>query len=58
MPNSRIFNVTNMSLNTIRENKILAKISEFTVYAVLLHGSGQCLRFRFRKANVLFAFFW
>ena len=25
------FNVTNMSFNTIRENKILAKISEFTV---------------------------
>ena len=25
------FNVTNMSFNAIRENKILAKISEFTV---------------------------
>ena len=29
---SRIFNVENMSFNAIRENKILAKISEFTVY--------------------------
>ena len=26
-----IFNVANMSFNAIRENKILAKISEFTV---------------------------
>ena len=26
------------------------------IYAVLLQGSGQCLRFRFRKANVQFAF--
>ena len=31
MPQSRFINVTNMSLNAIRENKILAKISEFTV---------------------------
>ena len=30
MPKSRIFNVANMSFNAIRENKILAKISEFT----------------------------
>ena len=35
MQNSRIFNVTNMSFNTIRENKILAKISEFTVVTYL-----------------------
>ena len=27
-----ILTVTNMSFDTIRENKILAKISEFTVY--------------------------
>ena len=27
----RIFNVANMSFNAFRENKILAKISEFTV---------------------------
>ena len=31
MPYSRIFNVANMSLFAIRENLILAKISEFTV---------------------------
>ena len=31
MQNSRIYNVANMSFNVIRENKILAKISEFTV---------------------------
>ena len=31
MPNSRMFNLTNMSFNAIRENKISAKISEFTV---------------------------
>ena len=31
MPFSRIFIVANMSFNAIRENKILAKISEFTV---------------------------
>ena len=29
---SRMFNVANMSYNPIRENKILAKISEFTVF--------------------------
>ena len=33
MPWSRIFNVVNMSFNAIRENKILAKISEFTELA-------------------------
>ena len=32
MPLSRIFNVTNMSLNAIRKNKILAKISKFTMF--------------------------
>ena len=31
MPKSRIFTIANMSFNAIRENKILAKISEFTV---------------------------
>ena len=31
MPKSQMFDVANMSFNAIRENKILAKISEFTV---------------------------
>ena len=31
MPKSRISNVANIRFNAIRENKILAKISEFTV---------------------------
>ena len=31
MPKLRISNTENMSFNAIRENKILAKISEFTV---------------------------
>ena len=31
MPKLLIFNMENMSFNAIRENKILAKISEFTV---------------------------
>ena len=31
MPKLRIFNTENMSFNAIHENKILAKISEFTV---------------------------
>ena len=31
MPLSRIFNIENMSFNALRENKILEKISEFTV---------------------------
>ena len=31
MPESQIFNVAKMSLNVIRENKILTKVSEFTV---------------------------
>ena len=34
MPSPQIFKVTNMSFNTIRENKILAKISEFTVIII------------------------
>ena len=29
---SHEFNVASMSFNAVRENKILAKISEFTVY--------------------------
>ena len=40
-------------------NKLLTqKLLEPTndIYAVLLQGSGKCLRFRFRKANILFAF--
>ena len=35
MPYSRIFKVANMPFDTIRENKILAKFSEFTVYVLL-----------------------
>ena len=31
---SRFFNIANMSFNTIRENKILAKISDFTVVEI------------------------
>ena len=31
MPKLRIFNVANMSFNALRENKIIAKNSEFTV---------------------------
>ena len=36
MPLWRIFYVENMSLNAIRENKILAKISEFTVLILIM----------------------
>ena len=32
MSYSRIFNVINMSFGAFHENKILAKISEFTVF--------------------------
>ena len=35
MSKSRILNVANLSSNAIRENKILAKISEFTVTKAL-----------------------
>ena len=35
MPKSRISNVENMRYHAIRENKILAKISEFTVLILL-----------------------
>ena len=31
MPKSRVLDVGNISFNVIRENKIIAKISEFTV---------------------------
>ena len=31
------FDVVNMSLNAIRENKILTKISEFTVFIMFIH---------------------
>ena len=30
MPKSRFLHIAKMSFNTIRENKIIAKISEFT----------------------------
>ena len=39
MPKSRSFNVANMSFNAIRENKILSKISEFTVILDTCTGS-------------------
>ena len=32
MSKSRILNVANMSFNAFRENKVIAKISKFTVY--------------------------
>ena len=34
MPQLRIFNVANMSFKAVRENKIIAKIPEFTVFDV------------------------
>ena len=34
MPKSLIFNLANMSIDAIRENKIIVKISEFTVVAM------------------------
>ena len=34
MPCLRFFYVANVSFNTIREHKILAKISEFTVHSL------------------------
>ena len=37
------FNVANMSFNAIRENKILAKISEFTVHNVFMHCKILCI---------------
>ena len=37
MPLSRIFNVANVSFNAIRENKILAKISELTVEHICIN---------------------
>ena len=39
MPCSRFFNVANVSFNAIRENKILVKISEFTVCKIALSNS-------------------
>ena len=41
MPLSQNFNVANMSLNAIRENKILAKVSEFTVAGFTLSSISQ-----------------
>ena len=35
MLNSRILNVVNMYFNVFRENKVIAKISEFTVHVML-----------------------
>ena len=41
MLHTRIFNLANMSFNVIRENEILAKISEFTIHKVRYY----CLTF-------------
>ena len=49
MPNSRICNVTNMSYNTIRENKILAKRGSFMVWEFDM---GVCPRLEFD--NIMF----
>ena len=38
MPLSPFFNMANMSLNAIRENKILANITKFTVIDVIIVG--------------------
>ena len=40
--------------NKLLTQKLLERTND--IYAVLLQGSGQCLGFRFRKANILFAF--
>ena len=40
--------------NKLLTQKLLERTND--IYAVLLQGSGQCLRFRFRKANILFGF--
>ena len=45
MPKLHIFNIPNMSFNAIRENKILVKISEFTILSALQTG------FFFKEAN-------
>ena len=44
MPLLLFFNVANMSFNAIRENKILAKISGFTIYGFLKASSVRNLR--------------
>ena len=41
MPYSQIFNVENMSFIAIRKNKILTKISEFTILS-LVFVAEQC----------------
>ena len=35
--NTGVGNIANMSLNIIRENKTLAKISEYTIFNILGH---------------------
>ena len=51
MSESRTLNVVNMSFNAIRENKIIAKISEFTVIAVL---SSWCIKLLFHLIKLYF----
>ena len=42
--------------NKLLTQKLLERTND--IYAVLLQGSGQCLRFRFRKANIYYLLFW
>ena len=49
MPKSRVLNVPNMSFNVIRENKISAKISEYTVYKFNLY----CLNVDYSKSSII-----
>ena len=46
MPLSQMFSVANMTFNTMRKNKILAKFSEFTVancYEIMEYINKMCL---------------
>ena len=52
MPKSRISNVANMYFNASRENKILAKISEFTVFKLFYTLAATC-RVAFRPFDIL-----
>ena len=54
MPNPRIFNVPNMSYNAIRENKVLAKNSESTVFDVCLWLHPPWLNWEFNLALTVY----
>ena len=43
MSKSQILNVANMSFNAIRENRVFAKISEFTVFGMSLNLHILCI---------------